>query len=108
MSKRHRATRAQTLHEVLGTEPATSPGHGGTSSAATLLAADPLTVARQRRQAGDGLGALEACRSAAVDLEMTTRRSVEVARAGGATWEQVAEALGLASKQAAHARYGTL
>jgi hypothetical protein len=62
----------------------------------------------ERRRAGDGIGALHACRAAAVDLEMTTRRSVEVARAAGATWEQVAEALGLASKQAAHARYGNL
>lgn len=39
-------------------------------------------------------------------LEHAIRGGVAEARAGGASWQQIANVLGLASKQAAHHRYG--
>lgn len=39
-------------------------------------------------------------------LDSAVRGGVAEARAGGASWQQIANALGLASKQAAQQRYG--
>ena len=55
-----------------------------------------------------GVEALALAAEIGAELEGATRAAVRAARRDGATWEQVAQALGLASRQAAHARYGTL
>lgn len=39
-------------------------------------------------------------------LDSAVRGGVAEARAGGASWQQIANALGLSSKQAAQQRYG--
>jgi hypothetical protein len=48
---------------------------------------------------------LERLRIAGNMIAGETQRTVDAARATGSTWEAVAGALCLASKQAAHARY---
>lgn len=52
------------------------------------------------------LFALEAVKAAQTGLDVLTRQAVAQARQEGATWQQVADALGMNSKQAAQQRYG--
>ena len=54
----------------------------------------------------DALARLDALRRALHLLTGETERTVALARDAGATWERVADALALKSKQAAQQRYG--
>lgn len=55
---------------------------------------------------GQPLDALDSLGQAEGLLDSAMRGIVAEARRGGASWQQIADALGLASKQAAHQRYG--
>jgi hypothetical protein len=107
MSKRHRVGRQETLHEALGTEPATS-ARERLGRTVTKIGSNALEVATARVEAGDWVGAIHAASAAQAAADVTTRRAVRLARDQGVTWQAIADGLGLASKQTAHARYGTL
>lgn len=64
-----------------------------------------MDAAQDALDAGDALGALGALATASVELEDLTRTAVDLALAQGARWDDVAAALGLSSRQAAHYRY---
>lgn len=61
----------------------------------------------ERLDTGAGLHALEGVATAQTGLEVLTHQAVTLARSQGATWQQVADALGLGSKQTAQQRYGS-
>lgn len=107
MSKRHRSGRQETLHDALGTEPATS-FEDRLGRTVTKIGTNALDTSRVRAEAGDWVGAIHAAQAAQAAVDVATKRAVRVARAQGATWQQVADGLGLASKQTAWARYGNL
>jgi DNA-directed RNA polymerase specialized sigma24 family protein len=54
----------------------------------------------------ESLYALEAVREAQAGLDIITRQAVDMAREDGETWQEIANALGLKSRQAAEMRYG--
>ncbi len=54
------------------------------------------------------LAALTRVRAAAADLERAERAAIEAARAGGATWRQIAAALGMRGRTGAQKRYTDL
>ena len=72
--------------------------------AATILspAARPLT------DVPAALDALIRVRAAAADLERAELAAIDAARAGGATWQQIAAALGMRGRTGAHKRYTDL
>jgi hypothetical protein len=72
--------------------------------AATIIspAAQPLT------DVPAALGALVQVRAAAADLERDELAAIDAARAGGATWQQIAAALGMRGRTGAHKRYTDL
>ena len=63
------------------------------------------TMAR-RIEDGDHLGALEARATAVAGLDVITRQAISGAAAGGSSWKDMGDALGV-SKQAAHQRWST-
>jgi uncharacterized NAD(P)/FAD-binding protein YdhS len=77
-----------------------------TRSVALNIGARAYTQAFERFDADEPLHALEAVKAAQTGLDVLTRQAVAQARQTGATWQQVADSLGLNSKQAAQARYG--
>ncbi len=62
--------------------------------------------AEQADRRGDVADTLRCLALLAGTVESATRTAVAQARETGATWQDVANALGLNSKQAAQARYG--
>jgi hypothetical protein len=70
------------------------------ASTAALLA----TLADPAASTADLLAALAALRRIRGDLDLTERGLIERAREGGVSWPGIAEALGLASRQAAEQR----
>ena len=98
-----------TLHDALGTEPASSPAlpPGPPPAPRPAVVAARAWLDRTAHLVDEDLGA-EALRSlpaAQVALDALTRQAVELARAQGATWQQVGEVFGM-SKQAAQQRWG--
>ncbi len=75
-------------------------------SVALNIGARAYSQAFERFDDDEPLHALEAVKTAQTGLDVLTRQAVAQARQEGATWQQVADALGLNSKQAAQARYG--
>ena len=74
--------------------------------AARTVGTQAYGAAFDRLDNGHALHALEAVTAAQVGLDVITRQAVAQARADGVTWQSVADALGLNSRQAAEARYG--
>jgi hypothetical protein len=61
----------------------------------------------ERMDNREALYALEAVREAQSVLDIIARQAVLMAREDGETWQEVANALGLKSRQAAEMRYGS-
>jgi hypothetical protein len=55
----------------------------------------------------EALYALEAVQAAQVGVDVIARQAVAMARQDGETWQAIADALGLKSRQAAEMRYGS-
>ena len=107
MGKRRKTGRQGTLHEALGTEPATSR-ETRLVALTSKIGRSALEDADRHAAAGDWVAALHAAQAAQAAVDVATRRAVRVARDQGVTWQGVADGLGLASRQTAHARYGSL
>jgi len=60
----------------------------------------------ERMDNREALYALEAVQQAQIFLDVITRQAVRMAREDGETWQEIANALGLKSRQAAEMRYG--
>jgi hypothetical protein len=60
----------------------------------------------ERMDNREALYALEAVREAEAALGIITRQAVTMARTDGETWQEIANSLGLKSRQAAEMRYG--
>lgn len=75
-------------------------------SVALGIGAAAYSAAFERFDADEPMHALRAVETAQTGLDVLTRQAVALARRDGASWQQIADALGLNSKQAAHARYG--
>lgn len=63
-------------------------------------------LCEQAEAEGVALDRLDLLSQAEGLLDSAVRGGVAEARAGGASWQQIANALGLSSKQAAQQRYG--
>lgn len=89
----------------MGIEINTAPITGGMFTAAESLAvAEGLTVEALAESVP--LDRLDLLAQVEGHIDATIRGTVAEARAGGASWQQIANALGLSSKQAAQQRYG--
>jgi hypothetical protein len=75
-------------------------------SVALNIGSDAYSRAVERLDNRESLYALEAVRTAQTGLDVITRQAVGMARTDGETWQAIADALGLNSRQAAEARYG--
>jgi hypothetical protein len=59
-----------------------------------------------RSEHGGGLAGLSRVYALAAEMDAIVRRTVADVKADGATWEEIGQAVGGISKQAAHRRYG--
>ena len=90
------------------------PGHqdmnpgGLLTAAATALAGISGTVRQGSTDAAAALAAITAARSLAAELEHSELAFIEVARRGGATWSQIAAAMGARNRQTAQKRHADL
>jgi hypothetical protein len=75
-------------------------------SVALNVGAMAYTSAIERMDNREALYALEAVRAAQVGVDVIARQAVAMARQDGETWQEIANALGLKSRQAAEMRYG--
>lgn len=75
---------------------------------AANVGSDAYDAAFTRFEDGHALHALEAVKVAQTGIDVLITQAVALARSTDATWEEIATALGLNSKQAAQQRYGTL
>lgn len=71
---------------------------------ATDTAAMHVRTAQNLDALGDALGALGESTAARRNLDLATSQYVRDAKSNGATWQQIADALGV-SRQSAHALY---
>jgi hypothetical protein len=76
-------------------------------SVALNIGQSAYSAAIERMDNREALYALEAVRAAQVGVDVIARQAVAMARKDGETWQAIAEALGLNSKQAAQGRYGS-
>ena len=100
-----RVTTRPTLHDALGTEPATSPSAAGVARGAALVGPSAYDAARRRLDEGDALGALVAVVTAQAAVDVLQRQAVAGARGAGATWAVIGQVLGI-TRQAAQQRFG--
>jgi hypothetical protein len=75
-------------------------------SVALNVGRDAYAAAIERMDNREALYALEAVRAAQVGVDIIARQAVTMARQDGETWQSIADALGLNSRQAAEMRYG--
>lgn len=100
-----RVTTPPTLHDALGTEPATSPSAAGVARVAALVGPSAYEAARRHLDSGDPIAALTATATARAAVDVLQRQAVAGARGAGATWAVVGQALGM-TRQAAQQRFG--
>jgi hypothetical protein len=77
-------------------------------SVALNVGRDAYQASIDRMDNREALYALEAVRTARTGLDVIARQAVLMARQDGETWQEIANSLGLNSRQAAEARYGDL
>ncbi len=75
-------------------------------SVALNIGSDAYSRAVERMNNREALFALEAVVTAQTGLDVIARQAVRMARDDGETWQAIADALGLNSRQAAEMRYG--
>jgi hypothetical protein len=76
-------------------------------SVALSVGSMAYTSAIERMANREALYALEAVKAAQVGVDVIARQAVAMARQDGETWQAIADALGLKSRQAAEMRYGS-
>ncbi len=82
--------------------------HGSLLAAATALASASGTARQGGMDARAALAAIAAARSLAADLEHGELAFIDAARSGGATWSQIAVAMGARNRQTAQKRHADL
>jgi hypothetical protein len=75
-------------------------------SVALNVGRDAYQASIDRMDNREALYALEAVKAAQVGLDVIARQAVAMARQDGETWQEIANALGMNSRQAAEMRYG--
>jgi hypothetical protein len=107
-------TRAAGTSTTSGRQPGEHPGHqdndpaGPLAAAATALAGISGTAREDGMDAAAALAAITAARKLAAELEHGELAFIEAARSGGATWSQIAAAMGARNRQTAQKRHADL
>lgn len=107
-ARNRRQAASATLHEDLGTEPATSLAPVGAPAVrrvATTVGVSAVERVVASLAGGHGLLALQALPAVQAAVDVLTRQAVALAREQGSTWQEIADVFGT-TRQAAWQRWG--